>query len=62
MLITETHRDTQTHGLTYTHTQTKRKKWDLRIKETSKHVNPSKSQFRKFDPKTRDSLLIGKRK
>ena len=56
MLIT----DTQIHGPTYT--QTKRKKCDFRIQETLKGVNPSKSEFRKFDVKTTHSLLIGKRK
>ena len=42
--------------------RTKRKKCDFWIQGTSKRVNPSKSPFRKFDPKTILSLLISKRK
>ena len=34
----------------------------FRIQETSKRVNPSKSPFPKFDPKTILFLLIGQRK
>ena len=32
------------------------KKCDFRLQETSKHVNPAKSQFQKFDSKTALSL------
>ena len=46
----------------HTDTHTKSKKWDFQIQGASKRVNPSKSPFRKFDPKTILSLLIGKRK
>ena len=49
MLITDTHTD-------------EKLKCNFRIQGTSKRVNPSKSPFRKFDPKTILFLLIGKRK
>ena len=55
MLIT----DTQTH--THTH-RPFAKNVIFGFRRSSKRVNPSKSPFRKFDPKTILSILIGKRK
>ena len=62
MLITGT--QTHTHTLTYrdTHAHRPNAKCDFRNQEISKRVNPSKSPFQKFDPKTVLSLFIGKRK
>ena len=65
MLITDTQTHTQTYTQTHiqTHIRTDQSyKCDFRIQGPSKHVNPSKSPLRKFDPKTIVSLLIGKRK
>ena len=56
-----TNKDEDTHTQTHIHTDQTQKS-DFRIQGTSKCVNPSKSSFRKFDPKTILSLLIGKRK
>ena len=52
MLITQTH--------THIHTD-QTLKYDFRIRETPKRVNPSKSLLQKFDPKIILSLLKGKR-
>ena len=47
-------RDTQAHTHTHTDTRTHTRR--------PNRVNPLKSPFRKFDPRTVLSLLIGKRK
>ena len=69
-MITDTHTDTQTQ--THTHTQTDTHTHTHTHRPFAKNVifgfrrpkreNPSKPPFRKFDPKTILSLLIGKRK
>ena len=55
------HTDTQTHRHTDIHTDQTLKMW---ISDSGDHkgVSPSKSPFRKFDPKRILFLLIGKRK
>ena len=68
MLITDTQItdiQTHTHIETHTHTHTHRpfaKNVIFGFRGPQNHVNPSKSPFRKYDPKTILSLLISKRK